>query len=193
MTLHFLRHGKTSANEKQLYYGQTDLPLSPGGADELRLLKKQNIYPRTDLVFTSGLIRAEQTADIVCGNVHRSVVPELAELSFGLFEMKSHDELKDRDDYQAWVADETGEVECPHGESRSDFRRRVMLGFNTVLDETYRAGVESSFIVCHSGVVAHIMERLFPGTRSFYEWLPKPGRGYTTVYASDKPQIYYEI
>lgn len=36
MTIYLIRHGKTEANEKRLYCGITDLPLSEAGRDELQ-------------------------------------------------------------------------------------------------------------------------------------------------------------
>ena len=35
MTIYLIRHGKTEANEKHLYCGSTDLPLSEAGKEEL--------------------------------------------------------------------------------------------------------------------------------------------------------------
>ena len=35
MTIYLIRHGKTEANERRLYCGSTDLPLSEGGRAEL--------------------------------------------------------------------------------------------------------------------------------------------------------------
>jgi alpha-ribazole phosphatase len=39
MTIYLIRHGKTEANEKHLYCGSTDLPLSNVGRAELKGLK----------------------------------------------------------------------------------------------------------------------------------------------------------
>ena len=36
MTVYLIRHGKTEANEKRLYCGRTDLPLSEQGREEVR-------------------------------------------------------------------------------------------------------------------------------------------------------------
>ena len=36
MTIYLIRHGKTEANEKHLYCGSTDLPLSEAGRGELQ-------------------------------------------------------------------------------------------------------------------------------------------------------------
>ena len=38
MTVYLIRHGKTEANEKRLYCGSTDLPLSEKGREELNRL-----------------------------------------------------------------------------------------------------------------------------------------------------------
>ena len=66
MTIHILRHGKTLANEKKLYCGHTDLPLSENGIAELVALKNQDIYPpAADIFFTSGFARTYQTIDIL--------------------------------------------------------------------------------------------------------------------------------
>jgi alpha-ribazole phosphatase len=177
MQIHLVRHGKTAANEKRLYCGQTDLPLSENGFREIALLTKQGIYPPADIFFTSGFLRAEQTLQLIRGEVNRIADPRLAEFNFGLFEMKSHDELKDSADYQAWITDETGNAECPRGESNRQFETRVLAGYNAVVEETSKKS--SALVVCHGGVIACIMAHLHPGTRNFYEWLPEPGRGYT--------------
>ena len=184
MEIHLIRHGKTLANEKNLYYGQTDLPLSENGAEELVLLKNQGIYPASaDMFFTSGLLRTEQTIDIIYGKVGRTRVPGIAEYNFGLFEMKSHDELKDREDYQAWLSDETDETECPGGESKNRFIRRVIEGYSSVLSKVINSGSVSAFVSCHGGTIVCVMEHLQPDMNNFYNWLPQPGRGYTLIYA----------
>ena len=187
MEIHLIRHGKTLANEKNLYYGQTDLPLSENGAEELVLLKNQGIYPASaDMFFTSGLLRTEQTIDIIYGKVGRTRVPGIAEYNFGLFEMKSHDELKDREDYQAWLSDETYETECPGGESRNRFIRRVIEGYSGLLSMVIRSASVSAFVSCHGGTIVRVMEHLQPDMNNFYNWLPQPGRGYTLIYAEGR-------
>jgi len=43
MKLILIRHGKTEANEKHLYCGSTDIPLSDGGKAEL--IEKNGVSP----------------------------------------------------------------------------------------------------------------------------------------------------
>lgn len=58
MTIYLIRHGKTEANEKRLYCGSTDLPLSEAGRAELQ----QRHYDIKNVRFlTSGMKRTEQT------------------------------------------------------------------------------------------------------------------------------------
>ena len=193
MEIHLIRHGKTLANEKRLYCGETDLPLSEGGAEEITSLKTLGIYPPADIFFTSGLLRAEQTLDIIHGEVQREAVSGMAEFRFGLFEMKSYDELKGREDYQAWISDETGDYQCPGGESKNQFEKRAIGAFHDIEGEIRRRDGRSAFVSCHGGTVASIMEHLFPNTQNFYEWQPKPGRGYTLVRVSERFHIKNKI
>jgi len=194
MEIHLIRHGRTQENENRLYCGQTDFPLSESGAEELATFRNQGIYPPpADLFFTSGLLRTEQTLDILYGKVCRIHVPGIAEYKFGLFEMKSYDELKYREDYQAWITDETGDAECPDGESKNRFVRRVVEGYSGIIDKVLQSGSASAFVSCHGGAIACIMENLYPNTQNFYEWQPKPGRGYTLTYISGRLHIYKKI
>ncbi|MCL2408295.1 MAG: histidine phosphatase family protein [Oscillospiraceae bacterium] len=179
------------ATEKKLYYGKTDLPLTASGVEGIALLRKQGIYPEGGIFFTSGLLRAEQTFNIIYGNMRRRVIPLIAELNVGEFEMKSYDELKDRADYQAWITDETGDVACPGGESVNQFRSRIMEGYNRIISEVRES--MSAIAVCHGGVIALIMEHLYPGEKNFYEWVPETGRGYTIAYDSDGLHEYEPI
>ena len=189
--LHLLRHGRTEANEQRLYCGKTDLPLTSAGAEELRALGAEWLYPPAQAYFTSGLLRARETLEIIYGTTNSTTLPDLAEYDFGEFEMHSYDELKERPEYLAWILDETGNVPCPGGESRKANRERVLRGFNELLAISCcrKAGV----VVCHGGTIAVIMEHLFPRERSFYEWQPAPGRGYTLVLSEDRAYIYHTI
>lgn len=194
MEIHLIRHGKTIANEKRLYCGKTDLPLSENGAEEIVVLKNQEIYPTADVFFTSGLLRTEQTLDIIYGDVHRQAIPDIAELKFGVFEMKSYEELKEQEDYQKWITDETGDFQCPCGESKNQFDKRVINGFSGILNKVREMSKNySAFVACHGGVISCIMEYLYPNTQNFYEWQPKPGRGYTLIYVSGELRIYKKI
>ena len=64
--LHLIRHGLTEGNLKGLYIGSgSDLPLCAEGRAQLKTLKKDFGYPQVPLVFTSPMLRATQTAEIL--------------------------------------------------------------------------------------------------------------------------------
>jgi len=194
MDIYLVRHGKTTATEKELYCGRTDLPLSPGGAAEITALKRCGTYPLSaDLFFTSGMMRTEQTVDIIYGNVPRKAVPNIAEYDFGSFEMLSHEELKERDDYQSWLTDKSNGVPCPGGESKKQFGERAIAGFRRIINDLDSAGSFSAFVACHGGAIACIMTYLKPNTQGFYEWLPAPGHGYMLTLANGLLQQYKRL
>lgn len=66
-TFYFLRHGETDENKAHHIQGQRDIPLNDTGIAQAHLvgnyLKRNNIM--FDMIFTSPLIRASKTAEIV--------------------------------------------------------------------------------------------------------------------------------
>ena len=97
MTVYLIRHGKTEANEKHLYCGSTDLPLSEGGRKELSQLHYEIKNAR---FLTSGMKRTNETLKILFGDVPYEEDPRFREVDFGVFEMHSYEELKDNSAYQ---------------------------------------------------------------------------------------------
>lgn len=171
MTIYLIRHGKTMANEAHLYCGSTDLPLSRLGIEEL---KRKQYKVSAERYLTSGMARTEQTLELLFGNVAHEREPRLREVDFGVFEMKSYDQLKEDPAYQAWISgDNEGNIP-PQGESGRAMTRRVMEAFREIAQ-----GEEDTVVVTHGGVIAAIMGELFPGEgKNRYTWQPKPGEGY---------------
>ena len=168
MTIYLIRHGKTEANEKHLYCGSTDLPLSEIGKAELQALH----YDIKNVRFiTSGMKRTNETLRILFGDVPYAEDPRFREVDFGIFEMRSYDELKDTSDYQAWLAGDNSANIPPKGESGAQMKVRVLAAFSEIREDTC--------IITHGGVIAAIMEQLFPeDNKNIYQWQPKPGCGY---------------
>jgi len=168
MTVYLIRHGKTEANEKHLYCGSTDLPLSEKGREELRQLH----YDIKNVGFlSSGMKRTNETLEILLGDVPYTEDPRFREVDFGIFEMHSYQELKDTPEYQAWLTGDNSANIPPNGESGLQMGKRVLEAFSELREDTC--------LVTHGGVIALIMEHLFPEeNKNRYEWQPKPGGGY---------------
>ena len=170
-TLYLIRHGKTPANEAHLYCGSTDLPLSEGGRAELKALS-YDIHP--ERILTSGMVRTEETLQILFGDIPHETDREFREIDFGAFEMKSYEELKEDPAYLAWITGDNDNNVPPNGESGNQMRARVMTALKEVLDRE-----EDTLIVTHGGVIAMILETFFPEAGlNRYQWQPKPGHGY---------------
>lgn len=168
MTIYLIRHGKTEANEQHLYCGSTDLPLSHAGAEELKTLR----YDVKNVRFlTSGRKRTEETLKLLFGEVPYEAEPRFREVDFGAFEMHSYQELKDDPAYQTWLTGDNEANVPPGGESGEQMKRRVWEAFSELREDTV--------VITHGGVIAAIMERLFPEEhKSRYQWQPANGRGY---------------
>lgn len=176
MTIYLIRHGKTEANERHLYCGSTDLPLSDAGVEELRNIH----YDIGNVRFiTSGMKRTNETLQILFVNVPYETDLRFREVDFGVFEMHSYEELKDRTDYQVWM---TGDNEAnipPQGESGVQMKERVLQALSEIKEDTC--------IITHGGVIAAIMEHLFPDEgKNRYLWQPKNGRGYAVTGTGDR-------
>ena len=101
--LHLIRHGMTAGNLQGLYIGSgTDIPLCDEGRAQLNELKERFEYPQVDTVFSSPLLRAVETANILFPDAkHTFTVHDLREAGFGKFENKPVKELVHDEDYNA--------------------------------------------------------------------------------------------
>ena len=170
MKIVLLRHGLTEANEKHLYCGSTDLPLSPAGRAALRRLEMP--APGTRFI-SSGMRRCNETLEALFGTVPYEIEPDFREIDFGDFEMKDYETLRNDSAYRAWLAGDNEKNVPPNGESGEEMTRRVLAAFARVTEDG-----RDAVIVTHGGVIAAIMAYLFPEGKSRYEWQSPNGGGY---------------
>ena len=170
--VYLIRHGATRANEGHLYCGSTDLPLSEIGRRELSELH----YGIKDVRFViSGMRRTEETLKLLFGDVEYETEPAFKEIDFGVFEMGSYEELKDREDYRVWLTGDNMRNVPPGGESGEQMTQRVLRALPQLLDR-------DTVLITHGGVIAAIMDCLFPQEgKTRYEWQPVPGHGYAVT------------
>lgn len=204
--IHFIRHGITEGILNRWYYGSTDMPLVQEGIDEILGFKDDNVYPLdlaedTDF-YTSGMLRAEQTLDIIYGDVQRKPITNLSEMNFGRWECKIFDELKLEPEFDEWMNCTDNSFVFPEGDSILTFYERVEKGFDELLglhrlkelSHRHSGKDATSVIVCHGGVISACMERYFSGDReNFWQWIPAPGKGFTLYLEDGEPIRYEEI
>ncbi len=168
-----IRHGMTEANERRLYCGSSDLPLSANGRAALMKKRVEGEYPAAaqGLLISSGMRRCNETAELLFGRAPDRIAEDLREIDFGAFELHSYDELCADPAYQSWITDESGEAAPPEGEPSNAFKKRVIAAMKDIPD--------NAVIICHGGVIACLMAHWFPEEgRHMYAWQPEFGSGY---------------
>lgn len=184
-----IRHSLTAANEKRLYCGRTDIPLSPKGKALAEKLARSGRYKAGSSCrfFTSGMKRTDETLSILFGNVKFEVLPELREMDFGEFEMLSYEELKDRKDYQIWISGDNFRNKCPGGESAEEMTERAIRAADMIFRNEYAAAVT------HGGIIAAVMAHFFPHeNKNRYQWQPEPAGGYL-IFLDNGVPVGYDI
>lgn len=183
MKLTLIRHGITHGNKYGLYYGATDLPLLEEGIDELRARQKTHSYPTAPRYYTSPLQRTQQTLRELYGEVPFTVVDDLREMNFGVFEMRTVEDLRQDPAFVAWNRD-MAHSRCPGGESFADVQARALAAMAPIL-----AADEDAVCVIHGGVIATLMFLWFPG-KAFDDWMLHPGTGWYITVEDGKPVSY---
>ena len=149
-----IRHGRTEMNAQDLVCGVTDIPLIELGIQQAKTAS-ENIYkkiqngeiPAIDLIISSPLLRAQQTAQIIASklNITYKIEESLTEQNYGKMEGCSRfapDYLAIRSQFA---------VKYPEGESMLDVAQRVY----NFLDEANKKFSDYNHIllVCHGGTI----------------------------------------
>ena len=195
-----IRHGQTQGNIEKRYIGcRTDEALSPVGIEEIRQIKKEHpamIPANTQIkLFSSPLIRAKETAELLFPETEIHIVDGLKEMDFGFLEGKNYAELDGNPDYQQFI-DSRGRFPAPGGESKEEFAKRTMQGFLRCLDylskDTGTEGAsETAVIVCHGGSIMTIMS-ILTGKEDIYDFHVNNLGGYRLTLDYDPPTVKLE-
>ena len=137
MKIHVIRHGETDWNKTGQWQGQKDIPLNATGEKQAALLASYLARYNIKKIYTSPLVRAHKTADIVASATKAKVTARtgLAELNFGKWESLTTDQIKS--DYSELFAlwEEDPNIDLTHSigiESRSALRKRTLEEFETL-------------------------------------------------------------
>ncbi len=147
----WVRHGPTHA---KTMVGWSDIPADL--SDRARLDRLAAHLPAHALVVSSDLVRARATADAITGARRRlDDQPDLREINFGAWELRSFDEIEDQDRIRAYW-DTPGDIRPPGGESWHQVCDRVNRGVATLLA---RYPGRDIVVVAHFGVILTQVQR----------------------------------
>jgi 2,3-bisphosphoglycerate-dependent phosphoglycerate mutase len=129
-----VRHGQSEWNLKNLFTGWRDVDLTEKGVNEARAagrrLKAQGL--RFDVAFTSALVRAQHSLDLMLGEMGQETIPvikdqALNERDYGdLSGLNKDDARKKWGDEQVHIWRRSYDIAPPGGESLKDTAARVL-------------------------------------------------------------------
>lgn len=151
MRIFLIRHGRQNSP-----LCNVNVPLSEEGRRQAELLGERLKNEHVDAVWSSDLIRAVETADIINEvlNVPREIREELREISFGDMEGLSDEIIADRfEDFLRGRAKMERDMSYPGGESAADVVARAV----PVIEEISSRDYDTVAVVTHGGVIRSLM------------------------------------
>ena len=131
-----IRHGETDWNVEGRYQGQADPPLNERGFQQARELAERLEKVGLHVLYSSSLLRAAQTAQIVADRLQipLKLEPRLMEIHQGDWQTRLRSEI-DRiypELFRRWES-EPWEVSPPNGESLYQVQERVEAAMQEIL------------------------------------------------------------
>ena len=148
-----IRHGETDMNRELRFQGQVNVGLNATGLEQARRLAARMAGVAADALYASDLLRAQQTAHPIAGELALAPVAEagLREQDFGRVDGMRVDDIKARhpEAWEAWLRFEA-DYAMPEGESTRRFHARVMDAVQRVVAQHGNGRV---VLVTHGGVL----------------------------------------
>ena len=132
-----IRHCEPAGHDLRVFNGRFDSPLVKLGVNQALALKKRFENEKIDVVFTSPLVRAKHTADLVFGgrNVPIVVDSALVERSFGVLDGLPLEEAKKIHSKAEDIYEGKARVRAEGVEPLSAVRQRAYAGFVEIVEE----------------------------------------------------------
>lgn len=149
----FVRHGETSWNRAKRYQGHSDIPLNEKGLQQAKRVAERLGDETISAVYSSDLIRAVQTAEIIGKqhSLHAVALPELREVNFGLWEGLRYEEIMATwPEVLSAIYSKPGVDRIPGGENFYEVKRRVTKGLSRCIADHNQ---ETIVIVSHGGAI----------------------------------------
>ncbi len=206
MILYMIRHGETDWNKAGKVQGHSDIPLNEYGRELARRTGEGMRKLSIDLAYTSPLIRARETAEIVLAGREIPLIEEplIQEIGFGDYEgFRYKGEAPDpgSEAFNRFFRDPASYVPTRNGETIEALEERVDAFLHTLYENSELR--DKSVLLSTHGAAVTAMKNCIKGKRKTGEFwasgVPK-NCAVTIVRVEDgKPQIveedkiYYEV
>jgi len=156
-TLLLIRHGETAWNAERRLQGHLDIPLNSEGERQARLLAAALAGEALDLVVSSDLMRARQTAQAIADlrGMPLQVESGLRERCYGGFEGLLYSEIEARypGEFAAWQARDVDAVLPPGQNCGETFRDFYARATGAILALARANAGKTLALVAHGGVL----------------------------------------
>jgi broad specificity phosphatase PhoE len=164
------RHGETTENKERRFQGQKDVPLNDTGREQARALAEAVAGERIVALWSSPLVRARETAEIVGAaiGIEPHLDDRLMEVDVGQWQDRLKDDIA-RDEPEQWAAFGRGgeDWRFPGGESLAEQQGRVIAA---LVDITQRRELPA-LVVCHRGVIRCALAHTHNlGLATYHQW-----------------------
>lgn len=171
-------------NREFRYQGQSNIPLSEGGNIQAQKLSRRLEQQKIDAVYASDLQRAMKTAEIIAKPHGLEVIPvrEMRELSFGIWEGFTFDEINKRwpGEMKKWRQDPFHE-RPEGGETLQELCDRTS---SFLKDTAKKHPGENILIVTHAGPIRALLSVMLRLHHDFF-WKFKISNASLTVIEYD--------
>jgi broad specificity phosphatase PhoE len=157
MKVFLIRHGETTGDLEARYGGNYDDHLTAHGREQLEETAKKLDNKDIQIIFTSKLIRARESAEIIKGQIgcEVEVIEGIQERNYGVLAGLTKAEAIERHP-EAVEAHKNPENTDPEGESLSDFQNRTLEAFTSIFSKEY----STVAIVSHGGPLKQVLKYL---------------------------------
>lgn len=141
-----VRHGQSQWNLENRFTGWIDIDLSPKGIEEAKAAGEKLKGYTFDKAYTSALIRAQKTLDIILETIGQKEIPvekdkALNERMYGdLQGLNKDDTRKQYGDEQVKIWRRSYDIAPPGGESLKDTADRVLPYYHEKIEPDLKAG-----------------------------------------------------
>ncbi|WP_330998012.1 alpha-ribazole phosphatase [Pectinatus haikarae] len=132
-----VRHGQTEWNAQKRFYGWTDIGLSAKGGKQARLLAENFPERQVDLIYSSDLTRASDTAAYIGKQFSCEVRTDrqLREINFGKWEGLLYDEILAKwPEEMRFFLSRPDMLKIPDGETFSQVQKRAVARISEIAD-----------------------------------------------------------
>lgn len=187
VNLYLIRHGRQNSTLCNL-----DVELSEEGRLQAMLLRDRLQHYNIDALYSSNLIRAKQTAEIINEALHlpHEVREELREISFGLLTGMS-DEYNNENfrEFKEEQKKLLEDIPYPGGENGTSVYERAM----PVIQEIAQSGKRNIVVVTHGGTIRVLLAALFGRNqaRRFLFGVSLENAGITQLIYNSNNDLFY--